>query len=98
MDLEDLTLGLEVLVEDQPLSQLLLPEMPPPSQVPILVILLTLLLLPPLDLEDGWLHLTTGLDTTTSRTILQLLQIPSTILTPTNTTSHSTTTAVHILV
>lgn len=89
MDLEDFTLDLEVLVEDQPLSQLLLPEiplLPPPllslgkkpplSQLPSLVILLTPLLLPPLDLEDGWLHLFTGLDTTTSKTILQLLQFP----------------------
>lgn len=89
MDLEDLTLGLEVLVEEQPLSQLLLPDIPllpppllslgkkpPPSQLPSLVILVTPLLLPPLDLEDGWLHSFTGLDTTTSRTILQLLQFP----------------------
>lgn len=81
MDLEDLTLGLDVLVEEQPLSQLLLPDIPlgkkpPPSQLPILLILLTPLLLPHLDLEDGWIHVTTGLDTTTSRTILQLLQFP----------------------
>lgn len=89
MDLEDLTLGLEVLVEEQPLSQLLLPDIPllpppllslgkkpPPSQLPILLILLTPLLLPHLYLEDGWIHVTTGLDTTTSRIILQLLQFP----------------------
>lgn len=62
--LEDLTLGLEVLVEDQPPLPLPPPEMPllpppllplvkmpPPPQLPLLVTLLPPLLLPPLDLE-----------------------------------------------